>query len=116
VKSGNLIFNLDESISEYKNKEFFQYLSEQFTSFSISENKEDEAPLEKEFLNSYLENEENILDENEKKLTIGEEDQNDLNKMGKIYYKNKDLQNFEQNISFGHFKNILPKKSYSIQF
>ena len=85
MKSGNVIFNLDESISEYKNKEFFQYLSEQFTSSSISENEEDEDPFEKEFLNSYLENEENILDENEKKLTI-EEDQYDLNKMGKIYY------------------------------
>jgi phage terminase Nu1 subunit (DNA packaging protein) len=86
VKSAKLIFNLDESFSEYKNNENnFQYLSG--NPISTSENEEDNDPFETEFLNSLLENEENILEvneENEGELTNeSEEDPHNLTENGK---------------------------------
>jgi hypothetical protein len=77
VKSAKSIFNLDESFSEYKNNQNnFQYLSE--NPISTSENGENDDPFETEFLNSLLENEENILEENEEELTVqnGNEEEN----------------------------------------
>ena len=86
MKSAKLIFNLDESFSEYKNNENnFQYLSE--NPISTSENGENDDPFETEFLNSLLENEENILEvneENEGELTNeSEEDPHNLTENGK---------------------------------
>ena len=73
MKSGNVIFNLNPPNCEYKNKEFCQYLSEKSTSFLNSESTEkEEDPFEKEFANSL--SEENILEENHEKLTIGREE------------------------------------------
>ena len=84
MKSAKLIFNLDESFSEYKNNENnFQYLSG--NPISTSENEEDNDPFETEFLNSLLENEENILEENEEELEDeSEEDPHNLTENGKI--------------------------------
>ena len=95
MKSGKLIFNLDKTFSEYKNNiNKIQYLSEKPTSSLTAENEEDEDPFEKEFFNSVLENEENILEENKDKLTNArgdEEDQDDVNEIGKISNKKKDV-------------------------
>jgi hypothetical protein len=101
VKSGKIIFNLNESFSEYKNnKNNFQYLCEKH--ISTYENKEDADPFKKEFLNNSLlenenifqENEENILQENDENViqdefkeeltNEGEEDPQDLIDKGKI--------------------------------
>ena len=91
MKSAKSIFNLDESFSEYKNNQNnFQYLSE--NPISTSENGENDDPFETEFLNSLLENEENILEvneenmfeENEGELTNeSEEDPHNLTENGK---------------------------------
>ena len=84
VKSGKIIFNLNESFSEYKNNENnFQYLCEK--PISTYENEEDADPFKKEFSNNLLlenenifqENEKNILQENEKNI-LQENDENVL--------------------------------------
>jgi hypothetical protein len=54
MKSGKIIFNLDQSFSEYKNnKNNFQYLS---SKPMLTRENEEEDPFEKEFLNSLLAN------------------------------------------------------------
>ena len=50
MKSGKVIFDLDEPFSEYRNKE---------------KEEEEEDPFEIEFLNNLLENEEYVVKENE---------------------------------------------------
>jgi hypothetical protein len=73
VKSGNVIFNLVPPNPEYENKKIFQYLSEKSTSFLNSESTENEEdPFDRDFANSL--SEENILEENHEKLTIGREE------------------------------------------
>ena len=84
------MFNMNSiSFSEYKNNENdSQFISEKPLSSSFTvESEEDEDPFEKEFLNSLLDNEEGILEENKDEIkNIYKEDQHDLNKMGKISY------------------------------
>ena len=92
MKSGKAIFNVNKPIFEYKNKEFFQHLSEKYTSSLTAENEEDEHPFEKEFLNAICENEKDtILEENGEELTKrSEEDQNKISKISSANHK-KDL-------------------------
>jgi len=72
-----VIFNLDEPVSEYKNQEYFHYLSS-----LKDENEEDEDPFKTEFLISLSENENDIPTENEeeKLTTKHEEDQDKMSK------------------------------------
>ena len=88
MKSGKVIFNLDESQSEYKNnKEIsFQHFSEKFETFSPSSSiAEENDPFEREYLDSLLENQQDISENSENELTSGvEEEQYDLHEMGKI--------------------------------
>ena len=91
MKTGKVIFNLDESFPEYieKNKNGHNLFDEKFQKFTLSstvEDKKDEDPFKKEYLNSLLKNEEDILEKNEELTSGCEENQDNLQEMGKIFY------------------------------
>jgi hypothetical protein len=79
-----VIFNLNESVSKYKNKEFFHYLSS-----LTAENEKDENLFASEFLTSLLENENDIPTENEEEELTSkhEEDQDKMSKISSTKHK-----------------------------
>ena len=96
VKSGRVIFNPDDLISEYENKlnkgVTAQYSSKKLTTSLTAENEEEKVPFETQFLNSCLlvneenifeENEDNILEENEE--VVVEENKKELTNTGNCH-------------------------------